>query len=88
MEHKDLSFTTPEGEKVYGSSRPPEDIKEKLRQQQEREFQLAKELSQGLGSDKSEKAKNKMGGKKDNIIEMPPRKKDVVEKKVGEKIAA
>lgn len=83
-----MIFTTPEGEKVYGSSRPPEDIKEKLRQQQEREFQLARELSQGLRPGKGEGTESKRGGKKDNIIEMPSRKKNVVGKEVGEKVAA
>ena len=86
MEHKDLSFTTPKEEKVYGSPRPPEDIKEKLRQQQERDFQLSRELSQGLNQEKGGGTEGKRGDKKDNIIEMP-RKKIAAEKETGKKAA-
>ncbi len=85
MEHKDLSFTTPAGEKVYGSSRPPEDIKEKLRQQQEMESQLARELSQGLELAKRKETRSKMG----KVLEMPSQKKTITEteKEAGKKAA-
>ena len=55
MKREDLSFTTPKGEKVYGSPRPPEDIEKRVRQQQERDFQLTKELSRGLKLKKARK---------------------------------
>ncbi len=69
MERKDHSFTTAEGQKVYGSPYPPENLEQELKKQEEEEFERSKELLKGMGQEI--KPAETLPKKNRKVVEMP-----------------
>lgn len=51
-------YTTPEGKKVFGSTGPPPDIAEKLREQRERNLQFSKQFGDNKQGEGEKRERN------------------------------